>query len=135
MGSLTFHFYHTLFLSIAAPRFDESPTTANVVLNSSNILGRAVFTCSVYAIPIATNIWQYRPLNGLLAPVNTTRANITTVSNGEKYTTLSTLTYFDVDFVDRGEFVCTATNIHDSISAAANLNVYGKCYNKMYLCY
>ena len=44
--------------------------------------------------------------------------------------TFSTLTLSDVTFTDRGEFICTAENEHNTISSNASLVVYGK--SKLY---
>ena len=78
--------------------------------------------CNVYAIPVATITWMHIPSDQ--ATDSQERINIE--ENREGYVTFSTLTLSDVTFADRGEFICTAENEHNTISSTASLVVYGK---------
>ena len=82
--------------------------------------------CNVYAIPVATITWMHNPFNEVATVLTNSLESIGIQQSQEGYTILSALTFANVTFADRGEFMCTAKNEHSMINSTASLVVYGK---------
>ena len=115
---------HSFFL-LATPRITSPPQNQTVNIGGSSTVINVTFTCAAYAIPVPTITWQHTTTTG--RPVNiSSDQRITIDSNVFNYNRTSTLTISDVQFTDRGQYTCTATNDHSSDIATAILTVIGE---------
>lgn len=94
-------------------------------IGGSSMAISVTFTCVAYAIPVPTITWQYTTTTGRSVNINSDQ-RVSIDSNDLNYTRTSILTISGVQFADRGQYICTAVNDHNSDNATAILTVIGK---------
>ena len=116
------HFRIFLFFSPATPRIISPPQNQTVYIDGTS--SSVMFTCKAYAVPAPEILWQYITADGAVN-INV-NGRINTNTDVMSYNRTSTLSFSSVQFTDRGQYVCVATNDHSSAPATATLTVGGK---------
>ena len=86
----------------------------------------AALSCEAIGKPVPTIQWSR---NGTILSNNET-GRIVLISDVRNNSVLSTLMITAVEYDDRGEYVCTVSNLHGVINATVQLNVQGKSSNR-----
>ena len=87
-----------------------------------------VFLCNVLSFPEHFITWTFINTTGNINEVGTTMSNTSVkymIVSMRNATTFGQLTIAEVDYNDRGTYVCTVTNIVGSVIATAELTVQG----------
>ena len=87
----------------------------------------AVFTCEAQAIPLHTTQWQK---DGEVLTNQTNKYLITGLGSA-----VSTLTIFNLELSDAGNYICFVENPHGNDSTSDQLEVQGNTLNNTYASY
>ena len=105
--------YVFVILYLGPPKFVERASDTNVLVGDT-----AIFHCQTSNEPVANYVWQKGDLT-------VSDGSYSRFSFSEPATSDGTLVIANVTYGDRGEYKCTATNIHGVVAASAILNVQG----------
>ncbi|KAL5487215.1 hypothetical protein EMCRGX_G019791 [Ephydatia muelleri] len=109
----------TLFVQ-EIPRITTS-LIGNVLINGNT----QTFTCVSYAYPVHTVTWAFTDALGNTKNLASgSKYSITTIPSGAVMT--STLSIYNVQYQDRGQYNCTASNVVGTVSSGATLTVHVK---------
>ena len=98
-----------------------TPPINQFVINGNT----SMFMCVSYAYPQPNISWVFMDMSGATTNLTTTsKYNVTIATNGVVVS--STLTIYDVQYQDLGQYICTASNIVGYVSSGATLTVQGK---------
>ena len=105
---------------VGIPRITTSPI-GNVLINGNT----QTFTCVSYAYPVHTVMWAFTDALGNTNNLASgSKYSITTIPSGAVMN--STLTIYNIQYQDRGQYNCTASNVVGTVSSEATLTVHGK---------
>lgn len=100
--------------------FVGRPAIINVPINKRRIEGDSVvFSCFATGDPIPQVTWRF---NGSVIQTNTSKYSIGAITQGPEF---GSLTINDLTYFDKGEYMCTATNVNGSSSVSAMLEIQG----------